>query len=236
MKLVKGIAYLTAEEMRQLDETATQDFGVDVLSLMENAGVATASIAKEMLGGDPRGKSVACLAGKGNNGGDGLVATRHLSNWGADVSVILAARPDELEGVPAKQFSTMRSSGAKVLTSNAELGGYDLLLDALMGYNARGDPREPIAGLIRKANASGVPILAVDLPSGLEPTTGAPNDPCIIAKATVTLALPKTGFLNPKSKKFTGQLYLADISIPRALYRRYRAVPPFAKDAIIRLA
>lgn len=236
MKTFGGITYVTADEMKEIDKAASDDYGLDVLSLMENAGLATATVAKDMLGGDPKGKRIACLAGKGNNGGDGLVAARHLSNWGAEVSVILAVRPDELEGIPAKQFSTVQRPGIRILTPEAELGGYDLLLDALLGYNAKGDPREPVASLIRNANASGVPILAVDLPSGLDPTTGEPNDPCIVAKATVTLALPKTGFLNPKSKTFTGRLCLADISIPRALYQRYQIAPPPGKAAIIRLA
>lgn len=235
MKLADEIAYVSAEEMKKIDSAAVTDYGIDVLSLMENAGLATATVAKGMLDGDVRGKRVACLAGKGNNGGDGLVAARRLSGWGADVSVILAARPEELEGVPARQFSIVQRSGIRILTADAELGGYDLLLDALLGYSARGDPREPVAGLIRKANASGVPTLAVDLPSGLDPTTGDPNDPCIVAEATVTFALPKTGFLNPKSRKFSGTLYLADISVPLALYQRFRVAPPFGKDSILKL-
>ncbi|MDV3243820.1 MAG: NAD(P)H-hydrate epimerase [Nitrososphaerales archaeon] len=233
MKLVNGITYVSAEEMKQIDGAAIGDYGIDVLSLMENAGLATATVAKTMLDGDARGKKVACMAGKGNNGGDGLVAARHLRNWGAEVSVVLAASPEELEGAPAKQFSTIQRMGIKTLATDADLDGFDLLLDALLGYNSKGNPREPVAGLIRKANASGVPVLAVDLPSGLDPTTGEPGDPCVAAKATVTLALPKSGFLNPRAKRFAGQLYLADISIPRVLYDRYLVASPFGKDTII---
>ncbi len=233
MKLANGIAYVSAEEMKRIDSAAIGDYGIDVLSLMENAGLATATVAKGMLDGDTRGKKVACLTGKGNNGGDGLVAARHLRNWGAEVFVVLAANPEELEGVPAKQFSTIQRMGMKTLATDADFDGFDLLLDALLGYNSKGNPREPVAGLIRKANASGVPVLAVDLPSGLDPTTGEPGDPCVVAKATVTLALPKSGFLNPRAKRFVGQLYLADVSIPRVLYDRYLVASPFGKDAIV---
>jgi NAD(P)H-hydrate epimerase len=236
MKVVGGVAYVTADEMRKIDAAAVEDYAIDVLQLMENAGLTTASLAKRMLGGDAGGGRVACLAGKGNNGGDGLVAARHLYNWGADVQVILANRPENLEGTAARQLSTTQRMGLKASNNGSSLGSFDLLIDSLLGYNSIGNPREPIAGRIRSANASGVPILAVDLPSGLDPTTGEPNDPCIIAAATITFALPKTGFLNPKAKRFVGQLYLADISVPRAVYKRHRVPNPFGKETIVRLS
>jgi NAD(P)H-hydrate epimerase len=81
-----------------------------------------------------------------------------------------------------------------------------------------------------------VPILAADLPSGLDATTGEPNEPCIIARATVTFGMLKTGFLNPKSHRFVGELYLADISMPRELYTRYSQGPSyFANDTLVRV-
>jgi NAD(P)H-hydrate epimerase len=226
LRQVGGFVYVTADEMKAIDEATIQKYKIDVLSLMENAGVATALLARRMLGGSVRRKRVACLTGKGNNGGDGLVASRHLSNWGAKVAVILSSGREELGGVGARQFESVQATGAAILGVDADLTGYDLLLDALLGYNSKGAPREPIAGLIRRANDSQVPILAVDIPSGLDPTTGTPNDPCIVARATLTLALPKTGFLNPESRRFVGDLYLGDVSIPLEVYRSFHQTAP----------
>jgi NAD(P)H-hydrate epimerase len=222
LQQVRGFVYVTADEMKAMDEATIQRYRIDVLSLMENAGVATALLAKRMLGGSVRGKRIACLTGKGNNGGDGLVASRHLVDWGAEVAVVLSSGREELGGAGARQFEFAVAAEIPVLGVEADLTGYDLILDALLGYSSKGAPREPMAGLIRRANDSEVPILAIDIPSGLDPTTGTPNDPCVVAKATLTLALPKTGFLNPESRRFVGDLYLGDVSIPVQVYRDFR--------------
>jgi len=230
LKSVDGLVYVTAEEMRLIDEQVIQACSIDVLSLMENAGLCTAILARRMLGGSVRGKRVACLAGKGNNGADGFVAARHIHDWGADVTIVLATQREALTGTPARQILALEKMHLPITTAETSLTGFSLLIDALLGYNSKGDPREPIASLIRAANGSGVPILALDLPSGLDPTTGVPYEPCIEAKATITLALPKIGFLAPKAKKYAGELYLADISIPPEVYETY-SQPPGLFDA-----
>jgi len=218
MKREGSLLYLTAEEMADADKKAIEVYGIDVLALMENAGAATAQIARKMLGGEVEGRSVCCLVGRGNNGGDGLVAARHLHNWGADVRVVLAGGRADLRDAAARQMATVERMGIAVLDAGAKLGGAVLLVDALLGYGSRGSPREPVAAVIRKANDSRVSILAVDIPSGLDATTGEPGDPAIAAKATVTFGLPKTGFLNPKARPYVGELYLADISMPGRIY------------------
>jgi hydroxyethylthiazole kinase-like uncharacterized protein yjeF len=236
LKSEGGFAYLTAEEMAEADRMTIGDFGIDVLSLMENAGVATANLARKMLGGDTSGRSVCCLVGRGNNGGDGLVAARHLHNWGALVTVVLGGERGELRDVPARQLATVDKMGIKVFGQDGDFGGAELLVDALLGYGSRGDPRDPLARLIRRANTSGTRILAVDIPSGLDATTGEPGEPCIIAKATVTFGLLKNGFLNPRSRGFVGDLYLADISLPGGIYSRYSQRPGiFARDSLVRI-
>lgn len=237
MLLVDGVAYVTAEEMRRIDQAAIEKCGIDVLSLMENAGVATALLARRMLGGSACQKRIACLVGKGNNGGDGLVASRHLHNWGADVTAVLSSGREGLGEVSLRQLRSVEAMGIRVLGATADFKGFDLLLDALLGYNAKGAPREGVASLIRRANDSGVPILAVDIPSGLDPTSGEPNDPCIVAKATLTLALPKTGFLNPASREFVGDLFLGDVSIPRQVYAEYSVASMLFKEGqVVRIA
>ena len=207
--------------MRLIDERAINEVGIDVLSLMENAGRQTAILARRMLGGDTFGKKVACLVGKGNNGGDGLVAARHLHDWGAEVSLALSAPRIDFRDVPAKQLAIAEKLGLKVFESGARLAGQDLVIDALLGYSSKGAPRGSVADLIKLANLSKVPILALDIPSGLDPTTGVANQPCIVAKATITLGFPKLGFLNPESRLYVGSLYLCDISLPRQIYEAH---------------
>ena len=230
------MVYLTAEEMAEVDRAAIQSYGIDVLSLMENAGLAVAAMSKKMLGGKVGGMEISALVGKGNNGGDGLVAARHLSNWGASVRVILGAERSDLRDVPARQADVAEKLGIPIHGPDQQFGKPRLLIDALLGYGSSGNPREPMAGLIRRANDSGVPILAVDVPSGMDSTTGVAGDPCITATATVTFGFPKTGFLNPESKGLTGGLYLADISLPSAVYGARSFRPGvFEEETLVRI-
>jgi len=230
------LTFLTAGEMAEADRMSIDEFGISVLVLMENAGWAVARLARQMLGRTVDGKKVCCLVGKGNNGGDGLVAARCLHNWGADILVVLGGGRGEFRDVPAGQLAMIDRLGVRVTGPDGVFGDCTLLIDALLGYGAKGDPREPTAGVVRRANSSGIPILAVDLPSGLDATSGVVGDPCIHAKATVTFGLPKTGFLNPAARKPTGRLYVADISMPESVYRRYSQEKSiFARDTLVRI-
>lgn len=229
-----GVVYLTAQEMAEFDRGAIEEFGIDELILMENAGIAVARAARRLLDGDAAGKKVGVLVGKGNNGGDGLVAARHLLNQGAQVSLILAEGRAGLRDLPAKQLEMIEKMGVGLTGPEPGMRGANLLVDALLGYNLRGNPKEPLAGLIVRANASKTRILAVDIPSGLDATTGDPGDPCIVADTTVTLGLPKVGFLNPGARKQVGRLYLADISFPPRLYAKYgQEVGLFGRDSLV---
>jgi NAD(P)H-hydrate epimerase len=231
-----GIVYATAEEMRRMDDVTIQEFHVDVLVLMENAGRATATLAKQMLRETTFRKRVACLVGGGNNGGDGMVAARHLANWGVDVNVIVGTTKDRMKDVPLAQLRVLGKMEIPTLFADYDLGDYDLLIDGLIGYGLEGNPRDRVATMIKDANASGHPILALDIPSGMNATTGEVYDPCIKATATLTLALPKTGFLAPNSMQCVGDLYLADISIPRKVYRSFgQQKMLFKEDDILKL-
>jgi NAD(P)H-hydrate epimerase len=230
-----NLVYLTAEEMAEADREAIEDYRIDVLTLMENAGLASAQLAWRMLGDNPS-RGACCLVGKGNNGGDGLVAARHLHNWGVDVRVVLAGEREDMRDVPAKQILTVEKTGIPILGPDGDFEGAHLIIDALLGYGSRGNPREPAAGLIRRANASQIPILAVDVPSGMDATTGKPGEPCIVAAATVTFGFPKTGFLNPEARRFVGKLYLADISMPRQIYEWYSVKGLFNRERLVRIS
>jgi hydroxyethylthiazole kinase-like uncharacterized protein yjeF len=228
------LVYLTAEEMAEADNFAIDVVGIDVDSLMENAGARTAELVRSVLGGRVVGRKLTVLVGRGNNGGDGLVAARHLHNWGGDVTVTLGEGREKLRGTPAKQLAIVEKMGIRTLSVDEAVEA-DLIVDALLGYGASGNPREPLASLIRKTVASKTPIVAVDIPSGLDATTGASGDPCILAQATVTFGFPKEGFLNPDAKPFIGDLYLADISLPKSIYEKYSCQGIFSEGSLFRV-
>jgi NAD(P)H-hydrate epimerase len=217
---------LTADQMREVDRAMIEDLHIELMQMMENAGRGLAGLAiSEFTPG-----SVTVLAGPGGNGGGGMVAARHLANRGVSVTVVLPA-PDALTAVPGHQADILTRMGVAV-TDHPEPA--ELLVDALVGYGLRGDPKGPTAALIEWANAQSAPILALDTPSGLDVTTGVARTPCIGATATLTLALPKVGLLDAPA---VGDLYLADISVPEVVYRRMGVNVPdlFNEATVIRL-
>lgn len=218
---------VTTEQMRELDRLATEETGPNLFQMMENAGRNLALLAIAVLGDKWTSARIVVLAGSGGNGGGAMCAARHLANRGIDVRLCVA-EPNQLEGVPAFQRKVFRStSGREVAAAALSAEPVDLILDGLIGYGLRSAPRSPAAELIRWANGTGAPILALDVPSGLDATTGHTPGDCIQPHWTMTLALPKTGLLPQR----TGQLFLADIGIPDQTYRRLRLsyVSPFAK-------
>lgn len=232
-----NLSVLTTDQMIEVDRLMIEEWGITLLQMMENAGRNFAELARRQLGGTIKDSRIVVLCGTGNNGGGGMTAARHLHNWGAHVEAILAGDENRLKDVPAHQWRIMRKMG--ITRSTLELNSADLILDTMLGYGAKGDPRPPIADWIYLANESGHPILSLDSPSGLDTTTGIPGSPCIHASATLTLALPKTGLLVPTAKPFVGDLYLADISVPPELYAApslgLQVKSPFGEDTIVKL-
>jgi NAD(P)H-hydrate epimerase len=241
------IPALTPDQMSRVDHIMVDDFGVEVLQLMEVAGQAVATWARErFLGGDARGKTVLILAGSGGNGGDGMVAARFLHSWGAQPAVWLSHEPDTLQvqGAAAHQLRSLLALGLPIHPPSepdpqdpGALPSADLVVDALLGFGLSGPPTGRAARLIAAANAHPAPILAVDLPSGVDARTGDPYEPCIRADATLTLALPKTGLLAPTAGPVIGELAVADIGIPPEVYARVgvHVGPVFAERSIVRL-
>lgn len=226
---------LTTSQMIEVDRLMIEEWGIDLIQMMENAGRNLAELARRSLGGAVTGSRVAVLCGNGNNGGGGMTAARHLHNWGAQVDALLVGEEARLKDIPAHQWRTLKKIGINRHT--LELSKADLILDAMLGYGSSGDPRPPIAGWIRLANGSERPVLALDSPSGLDTTTGVPGTPCIQASATLTLALPKTGLLTSSARPFVGDLYLADIGVPPELYTTMglKVDPPFHAGTLVRL-
>lgn len=215
------VPYVTTAQMVEADRAMMEDYRIDLVRMMENAGRNLAHLARErFLGGDPRGRRVVVLAGTGGNGGGALVSARRLHNYGAQVQVYIT-RPDAaFTPVPGEQLDILRRMGVPVAeaATGASAEQPELVVDGVIGYSLQGAPRGEAAWLIHWANASGAPILALDAPSGVDTTTGVAFDPAIRATATMTLALPKEGLRAPGVTGHVGELYLADISVPPELY------------------
>lgn len=203
--------------MRELDRIATEESGPTLLQMMENAGRELAQLAIELLGRRWAQSRILVLAGSGGNGGGGICAARHLANRNADVSLVLADR-SRLGAAAAMQYRTYQATPGKELDVRRPGEEVDIILDALIGYGLDSASRGIVADLIAWANATGKPILALDVPSGIDATTGQAEGQFIRPAWTMTLALPKTGLLPEK----TGELFLADIGIPEAVYKRVR--------------
>lgn len=214
-----SLPLLSAEQMREVDRLMIETFGIVLMQMMENAGRNLADLAQAMLENDAMDRPVLVLAGRGNNGGGGLTAARHLNNRGAEVQVIISHPFDSFSGVPAHQLQALLAMGVSITESGDgwELPSADLVIDALIGYGLAGNPRGAVADLIRLANSHPAPILSLDAPSGLDTTSGTVYDPCIKAAVTMTLALPKVGLM-AAPQTVIGNLYLADISVPPELY------------------
>lgn len=207
---------VTSEQMREVDRVAVDEFGLGILQMMENAGRNLAGNALEML--HDLDAPIAVLAGSGGNGGGGLCAARHLLNRGLQVAIVLDRPPAALSGAAADQWRILQAAGASALSADEglrHLSHAALVLDALIGYGLRGAARGAAAQLIERCNELGSRVLSLDVPSGLDATTGDAPGPVMHPERTLTLALPKTGLAER-----SGELTLADIGIPPQVYER----------------
>jgi ADP-dependent NAD(P)H-hydrate dehydratase / NAD(P)H-hydrate epimerase len=226
---------LTAAEMREVDRLTTERFGIPSLQLMETAGTRVADACHKFVGtAATRPAKIAVLCGKGNNGGDGLVAARHLQSLGAQVNVYLFADPRELHGDAATNLQRWTATGNSVIsitnegvwqTAWPEISNANVILDAIFGTGFRGAVTGVIAKAISDVNrhAKNVTaawptlILAVDTPSGL-PSDGQPAEgPVVYAHKTVTFTAPKPGQLISRDSSAVGVLAVADIGSPASL-------------------
>lgn len=207
---------VSAEQMRELGRMAIGEAGIERAQMIENAGRSAALLALDCLGEHWHGANVTVLAGGGGNAAAGICSARHLANRGIAVRLCLS-EPGHLEEVAARQ----RKSFSFTAGTEAEPEGLasprpDLIVDALIGFGLTGAPQGRAGELVSWANESGVPILSVDMPSGVDATTGHAPGVFIRPHLTLLLALPKTGL----TKENCGELYLADLGIPPAVFRR----------------
>lgn len=218
---------ITVSQAQKFDQDAQETLGVPSLILMENAGRSVAEVALKMIG---KNKKVVIVCGVGNNGGDGFVAARHLINAGKKVAIYIVGDLGKLKNDPKINLSILRKMNlrvprlkASVPFVNAEgtenfilrfpglLSKVDLIIDAVFGIGIRSQVRSREARVIEAMNKSGKPILAVDVPSGLNADTGQPLGIAVKAKKTVTFVASKKGFA--KAKRYCGKIVVRDIGI-----------------------
>ena len=215
------------DEMRELDRKAIEEYGIPGIILMENAG---RNVAEEVIRTTDKGNNrIAIICGKGNNGGDGFVIARHLYNSGYEVILFLLTKVDNIlgDGDSGLNLGIIKNMN---FTINEVLDDADiqrmidniwdcpLIVDAMFGTGLKGELREPARSIIEKINNLNIPVIAVDIPSGLDCNTGKALGVCLKAKKTVTFALPKKGFFAGNGPEYVGELLVTDISIPKDLF------------------
>jgi NAD(P)H-hydrate epimerase len=241
-----SIPTVTAAEMAEVDGLAVYEFGIDILQMMEQAGSHLAELVRAELGGDLRGRRIVVAVGPGNNGGGGLAAARHLANRGASVRVILARPVNRLSDAGRHQLATLLQMSVECCVAiydvaddelDREFASADAVVDAILGYRGSGPPHDGVAWLVDRVARASVPVISLDLPSGVDADSGEAAGAAVTATATLTLALPKPGLFRAQGPDRAGRVYLGDLGIPAALYRRLGLEPglSFADGRIIRL-
>lgn len=225
--------WLSRDEAREIDRRAIEGFGVPGIVLMENAGRGCTELLMRLNTGK---QPIVILCGPGNNGGDGYVIARHLDNHGWPVDVVVIADNHQIRGDAETNFNILAECGIRftqchpshlgtpqresVLRSNLRPAAW--IVDALFGTGLSRPLAVPYDWLVDEVNASGKPVLAIDIPSGLDCDTGEPLGPTVKATHTATFVAHKKGFLNPESHNWTGEIHVIDIGAPRVLVEEYR--------------
>lgn len=222
-----AISWIDQAQMVEVDRIMIEDLHIELIQMMENAGRNLAAVVRHVA--QPRTASV--YVGSGGNGGGGLVAARHLANHGVDVTVVLSREPHELRAIPAHQYDIVERMGLAVAT---DFVAADVAVDALVGYSLGGAPRGRTATLIEALAATSL-VVSLDVPSGVDSTSGIAPGVRVRADATLTLALPKVGL---RSVDGLGRLFVGDISVPPAALHQVgaTAVPPFADGPIVEIS
>ncbi len=213
---------LSGAQMKSIDQRTTRDYGIPGIVLMENAGLQVVDFLESHFD-DLDDRRILILCGKGNNGGDGLVAARHLHNRGYDLRVLLFARRPEIQGEPHTNLSILEKMGVEVQEAAdvrawheflPELARYDLILDALLGTGVQGAVKGYLEEVIRDVNNAPADRVSVDIPSGLSADSNEIPGTCIDAVATVTFACPKIPHIFLPAEEKAGEVFVADIGIP----------------------
>ncbi len=231
----RSVPAITSAQMLEIDRIAVEQSGPTLLQMMEHAGTDLALTALDMLGDDWRDARILVLAGTGGNGAGGVCAARHLANRGAHVTVVTITRPAAADGALGQQLLALAEAPARILTWDEafDAAEADLIIDAVVGYSLDGAPRARQMALIRASQAAGVPVLSLDVPSGIDADSGEAPGVVVRPARTLTLALPKVGL----TEENAGELWLADVGIPPGVYARAGIAfePLFGRETRLRL-
>jgi NAD(P)H-hydrate epimerase len=205
---------LTREQVRNVDRLAGEKYKIPGIVLMENAARGAAEAAIDMC----RRGNVLIVVGGGNNGGDGLAVARHLHNRGLDVTIGLAADPAKYRNEALVNWQIAQAMGLKTIPADQmPTLKPALIVDAIFGTGLTEAPRPPFAEIVATIAAFGCPVLAIDIPSGLDCDTGKPTGACVIATRTITFVAEKVGFAADEAKKYLGEVIVGDIGCPPEL-------------------
>ena len=214
---------MTRGQVRAFDAWASNTLGIPGVVLMENAGRSCAELIKEQLK-DVGGPKVCIFCGTGNNGGDGYVIARHLLKSGFSVTVVICGDRKKIKGDAKTNLDILERMGQtieqldpadKTIAGQVETftAGADMLVDSLFGTGLRGQLSDEFKKLIEGINARNCPILAVDIPSGLDCDAGEPLGAAVKARCTVTFVAVKKGFASASARQYTGRVFVASIGV-----------------------
>ena len=216
--MARSSKLITAEEAKSIDIKAREIFGISVLVLMENAGRAIAEEAIKILRNK---KSVGIFCGKGNNGGDGFVAARHLLTFGIKPDIYLAGRIAEVENEARVNLEILLKLKQKIIEVEEEnldlvknkITKYALVIDALLGVGLKAEVRGIFRDLIGIMNSAKAYLLSIDMPSGLDATTGEVLGCCVKADKTITFVAKKQGMTREEGPKYCGRVIVRDLGL-----------------------
>jgi NAD(P)H-hydrate epimerase len=211
-----NLPYISINQMREVESSTVDKYGITLLQMMENAGLNAAFLARDkFLLKNLQEKNLVVVAGTGVNAGIAMVAARHLSNWGAHVNLVLTDSRGKFKQETIAQFSICQKMKIPIVD---KIGKADLIIDGILGGGISGEPSAKAAGFIEMINQSKADVLSIEVPSGLNLETGKPGNPTVKASATLVLAIPKFGHFRLTASKLLGDLFMADISIPPEIY------------------
>lgn len=237
-KPLVNVPSISGAQMLEVERLMQEEYRLNPEQSMELGGRHLAHLARLLfLKGKADGKAVALLVSPSSKGGVVLAAARRLHQWGANVRLVLSHSVDDFQGMVATQLDRVQRQGL-IIVEPPSLGG-SLIIDGLEGLNWQSEPTDRIVELIEWANRQLSPVLALEAPAGLDVETGQQRRVCMRASATLALALPKGNVMKDSSRAVVGEVYLADVSVPQALYAApgldLKVGPIFSESDIVRL-
>jgi len=211
------IPFIDGKTLKSIDERAESEYGITLVQLMEVAGTRMA----EFLRASYRrinNEEVLIICGKGNNGGDGLVAARVLHNWGKKVKVLLAFPEKDYLGVPLQQLHSCKKHGLEIVEYYTDQNPY-VIVDCLFGFGFQGELKPSHRELVQWMNQNKADVFSCDLPSGMNSTEFSPDQLTVQADCTLTFTVPKEVFRSNEARQRAGEIYILDIGIPMHLYQ-----------------